>query len=89
MFEAFREELLTLLKISVDRREARVMIAQAQLRLTRDRISDADRDQFWKALLQEVKQTPREFADSDVFRTAMADITLNSIRCGKDSYLVT
>lgn len=89
MFEAFREELLTLLKISVDRREARVMIAQAQLRLTRDRISDADRDQFWKALLQEVKQTPREFADSDVFRTATADITLNSIRCGKDSYLVT
>ena len=84
MFDAFRGELLTLLKISLDRREARVMLAQAQLRLTRDRISDAHRDQFWKALLQDVKLVPNEFAASDVFRTAMADITLYSIRCGRN-----
>jgi hypothetical protein len=89
MLEAFRGELLVLLKISLDRREARVMLAQAQLHLRRERIADAHRDQFWKALLQDVKLTPHEFAASDVFRTAMADITLNSIRCGRDSYLET
>jgi len=89
MLESFRGELLVLLKISLDRREARVMLAQAQLHLTRERISDAQRDQFWKALLQDVKLAPNEFAASDVFRTAMADITLNSIRCGRDSYLQT
>lgn len=89
MFGAFRGELLTLLKISLDRREARVMLAQAQLRLTRDRINDADRDQFWKALLQDVRLVPNEFAAWDVFRTAMADITLYSIRCGRDSHLET
>ena len=65
------------------------MLAQAQLRLTRDRISDAQRDQFWKALLQDVKLVPNEFAASDVFRNAMAEITLYSIRCGRDSYLET
>jgi len=48
MLEAFRGELLVLLKISLDRREARVMLAQAQLHLTRERIADAHRDQFWK-----------------------------------------
>jgi hypothetical protein len=89
MLDAFREELLVLLKISLDRREARVMLAQAQLRLSESRIGDRDRDQFWKALLKEVKCVPHEFAASDVFRTAMADITLYSIRCGRDSYLET
>jgi|HubBroStandDraft_1064217.scaffolds.fasta_scaffold130930_2 hypothetical protein len=87
MFETFREELLTLLKISLDRREARVMLAQAQLRLTRDRISDAHRDQFWRALLKDLKLAPQEFAASDVYKTAMADVTLYSIRCGRDTYL--
>jgi hypothetical protein len=87
MFEAFREELLTLLKICLDRREARVMLAQAQLRLTHDRTSDAHRDQFWKALLLDVKLGPHEFAASDVFDTTMVEVTLYSIRCGRDSYL--
>jgi hypothetical protein len=86
MLEAFRGEILSLLKSSVDRREARVMLAQAQLRLTRDRCSDAHRDQFWKALLQEITSTQDEFAASDVFATAMADVTLYSIRCHRSSH---
>ena len=89
MLEAFRGEILAFLRGCIDRREARVMLAQAQLRLTRDRISDAHRDQFWKALLQDIRLVPNEFAASDVFRTAMADITLYCIRCGRDSYLDT
>jgi hypothetical protein len=87
MLEAFRGEILAFLRGCTDRREARVMLAQAQLRLTQDRISDLHRDQFWKALLQDVKLSPNEFAASDVFKTAMADVTLYSIRCGRDSYL--
>jgi hypothetical protein len=65
------------------------MLAQAQLRLTREHITDAHRDQFWKALLQDVKSGPHEFAASEVSRMAMADVTLYSIRCGRDSYLET
>ena len=84
MLEAFRGELLVLLQICLDRREARVMLAQAQLRLIRDRLSDSHRDQFWKLLLQEIKTTSREFAASDVLATAMADVTLYSIRCGRN-----
>jgi hypothetical protein len=84
MLEAFRRELLVLLQICLDRREARVMLAQAQMRLTRDRLSDAHRDQFWKSLLQEIQSRPQEFAASDVLRTAMADVTLYSIRCGRN-----
>jgi hypothetical protein len=76
MLEAYRGEILSFLKGCLDRREARVMLAQAQLRLTRDHLSDAHRDEFWKALLQEIKSTPGEFAASDVFATAMADVTL-------------
>jgi hypothetical protein len=84
MLEAFRGELLVLLQICLDRREARVMLAQAQLRLIRDRLSDAHRDQFWKSLLQEIRSTPHEFAASDVLATAIADVTLYSIRCGRN-----
>jgi len=87
MLEAFRGEILALLKGCLDRREARVMLAQAQLRLIRGRLSELHRDQFWKALLQDLKLGPHEFAASDVFETAMAEITLYSIRCGRDSYL--
>jgi hypothetical protein len=84
MLEAFRGELLAILQICLDRREARVMLAQAQLRLTRDRLSDAHRDQFWKSLLQEIQSMTHEFAASDVLATAMADVTLYSIRCGRN-----
>lgn len=48
MLDRFRAELFSLLKICQDRREARVMLAQAQLRLIRERFSDVHRDQFWK-----------------------------------------
>lgn len=89
MLEAFRQEILALLKHSVDRREARVMLAQAQLRLAEQRLSGVGRDQFWKALLQDVKRSSHEFAAADVLTTAMADVTLYSIRCGRDSYLDT
>src|SRR6204780_569231 len=51
---AFRAELLALLKISRDRREARVLLAQAQLRLAQDHVNDLSRDAFWKALLQDI-----------------------------------
>ena len=87
MLEAFRGEVLALLKRGLDRREARVMLAQAQLQLTRDRVSDLNRDQFWKTLLQDIKLAPHQFAASDVFDTALAEVTLYSIRCGRDSYL--
>ena len=89
MLEAFRGEILAFLRGCLDRREARVMLAQAQLRLTQNRLNEFDRDQFWKAVLQDVKLVSNEFAASDVLRTAMADITLYSIRCGRDSYLET
>ena len=84
MLEAFRGELLVLLKGCLDRREARVMLAQAQLRLTRERLSDAHRDQFWKALLQDLNWASEEFAAADVFAAALAEITLYSIRCGRN-----
>jgi hypothetical protein len=89
MLEAFRGEISALLKCCLDRREARVMLAQAQLRLAQDRLSEAHRDQFWKALLHDIRLAPRQFAASDVFATAMADVTLYSIRCGPNSYLKT
>jgi hypothetical protein len=60
MLETFRGEILSLLKTCVDRREARVMLAQTQLRLTRDRSSDTHRDQFWMALLQDITSTQGE-----------------------------
>jgi hypothetical protein len=85
MLEPFRRELLVFLQSCLDRREARVMLAQAQLRLTRDHLSDAQRDQFWKSLLQEIKSMPHEFAASDVLATTMANVTLYSIRCGRNS----
>ena len=84
MLESFRGELLAFLKDSLDRREARVILAQAQLRLTRERLSDAHRDQFWKSLLQEIQSMRHEFAASDVLATTMADVTLYSIRCGRN-----
>jgi hypothetical protein len=87
MLEAFRGEILALLRACLDRREARVMLAQAQLHLVQNRLSEVDRDQFWKALLKDLKLAPQGFAASDVFKTAMADVTLYSIRCGRDSYL--
>jgi hypothetical protein len=87
MLDSFRAELFLFLKSCLDRREARVTLAQAQLRLTRDRVTDAERDQFWKALLQDLRLVPEQFAASDVYATAMADVTLYSIRCGRDSYL--
>jgi hypothetical protein len=74
MLEAFRGEILAFLRGCLDRREARVMLAQAQLRLTQNRLNEFDRDQFWKAVLQDVKLVSNEFAASDVLRTAMADI---------------
>jgi hypothetical protein len=89
MLESFRGELLAFLKDSLDRREARVMLAQAQLRLTRERISETQRDQFWKALLQDLNLASEEFAASDVFCAALADITLYSIRCGRNPHRKT
>jgi hypothetical protein len=83
MLEAFRAEFFTLLKSCHDRREARVMLAQAQLRLTREHISDLQRDQFWKGLLEDLKLASEEFAAADVFAAALAEITLYSIRCGR------
>jgi hypothetical protein len=85
MLEAFRTELLVFLQSCLDRREARVMLAQAQLHLTRDHLSDAQRDQFWKSLLQEIRSMAHKFAASDVLATAMADVTLYSIRCHRNS----
>ena len=84
MLDAFRAELFSLLKSCQDRREARVMLAQAQLRLTREHFSDVHRDQFWKALLQDLNLTSEEFPAGDVFATALAEITLYSIRCGRN-----
>ena len=84
--EDFRRELLEFLKSCRDRRAARVMLAQAQLRLARERVGEPHRDQFWKALLLDMKSVSEEFAASDVFATAMADVTLYSIRCGRHSH---
>jgi hypothetical protein len=85
MLEAFRGELLVLLQISLDRREARVMLAQAQLRLTRDRLNDAPTTiNSGSRFSKKSNRCRTKFAASDVLATAMADVTLYSIRCGRN-----
>jgi hypothetical protein len=79
-----REELFSVLKSCHDRREARVMLVLAQLRLTRERFSNIHRDQFWKALLHDLNLASDEFAAADVFAAALGEITLYSIRCGRN-----
>ena len=85
--DEFRRELVSVLKTCRDRREARVMLAQTQLLLARERVSEPDRDRFWKALLRDMKSVSEEFAATDVFAAAIADVTLFSIRCGRQSYV--
>ena len=85
VLEEYREQLFSELKVCRVRREARVMIAQAQLQLARERVDDADRDVFWKTLLREIKASADLFVATDVLAAAMADVTLLSIRCGRNS----
>jgi hypothetical protein len=84
VLEDFRLELVGLLINCLVRREARVMLAQAQLQLAREYVPELERDAFWKSVLTDIKNAAESFAvaATDVFATALADVTLYRLRCG-------
>ena len=87
MFDQKGNDLLAQLKGCADRRAARVMIAQTQVDLVNGKMDAIQRDRFWKALLAEINAASHEFVATDVFATVIADVTLQSIRCAKNSQI--
>jgi len=87
MLEQVGRDLLAQLKACPDRRTTRVMVAQMQVHLVNSKMDAALRDRFWKALFTAIRAASHEFVAADVFATVMADVTLQSIRCAKNSQI--